>query len=125
MSRDWSRMYCADIVAGAYTREELASAGYSDAVEVTRPSDLSPRLRERLRGPIGDAHDMTADFDAAIKSARVEETKKSAKAADAASAAADAGSTDSDASVETASSLQPGPSASDGAVNHPSEEKAQ
>jgi hypothetical protein len=85
MSRDWSRMYCADIVAGAYTREELASAGYSDTVEVTRPSDISPRLRERLRGPVdGGAHDMAADIDAAIRSARVEDIKKSGRSSAAA-----------------------------------------
>jgi hypothetical protein len=110
MSRDWSRMYCADIVAGAYTREELATAGYSDTVEVTRPSDLSPRLRERLRGPTGDAHDMIADFDAAIKSARIEETKKTGKAS------AVAGGADGDTSVEAAPSPQQPPAQGDGAV---------
>jgi hypothetical protein len=107
MSRDWARMYCADIVAGAYTREELASAGYSDAVEVTRPSDLSPRLRERLRGPDTLAPDMTADIDAAIKSARVD-CKKTGRGP--------AGAADGEASVEAAPSPQQPPAQGDGAV---------
>jgi hypothetical protein len=76
MSRDWARMYCTDIVAGVYTREELIDQGFSD---VTQPSDLSPRLRERLAGPTG-AMDMSADIDAAIKSARVDEPKKTGTA---------------------------------------------
>ena len=109
MSRDWSRMYCSDIVAGAYTREELVSAGYSDTVEVTPPRDLSPRLRERLRGPIGDAHDMSADIDAAIKSARLSDKKSGV-------ASASAGATDGEASAETASSPSAAPSEGDGAV---------
>jgi hypothetical protein len=74
MSRDWARMYCTDIVAGVYTREELVEQGFSDVVT---PSDLSPGLRQRLRGPIGPT-DMTADIEAAIKSARVDGGKKPA-----------------------------------------------
>jgi hypothetical protein len=109
MSRDWARMWCADIVAGCYTKDELTQAGFAEAVEVKQISDMSPRLRERLRGPI-DAHDMTADFDAAIKSARVEETKKTGKAS------AAAGAADGDASVEAAPSPQQPPAQGDGAV---------
>jgi hypothetical protein len=71
MSRDWARMYCTDIVAGVYTREELIEQGFSD---VTTPSDLAPGLRARLRGPTGPT-DITADIDAAIKSARVDSKK--------------------------------------------------
>jgi hypothetical protein len=112
MSRDWSRMYCADIVAGAYTREELAKAGYTEVVEVTRPRDLSPNLRERLRGPISDT-DMNADIDAAIKSARVEPAKKSGVA----EPSARPGTADGDASVEAASPTgnAPSPTESDAA----------
>jgi hypothetical protein len=51
MSRDWARMYCSDIVAGAYTREELAKAGYE---ETEKLRDTSPRLTERLRGQTGE-----------------------------------------------------------------------
>lgn len=47
MSRDWARMYCTDIVAGVYTKDELVESGYED---VTRPTDMSSRLRDRLRG---------------------------------------------------------------------------
>jgi hypothetical protein len=112
MSRDWSRMYCADIVAGCYTREELADVGYSDAIEVKTPSDLSPRLRERLRGPI-EQHDITADIDAAIKSARVDVGKKSGVVS------ASAGATDGEASAATASSPSAAPSEGGGAVNDP------
>jgi hypothetical protein len=83
MSRDWARMYCTDIVAGVYTREELIEQGFTDVVQ---PSDLSPRLRERLRGPIGD-HDMSADIDAAIRSARVDSKKSGAASAPAGEAA--------------------------------------
>jgi len=96
MSRDWARMYCTDIVAGVYTRDELVEQGFSDVVA---PSDLSPGLRARLRGPIATT-DMTADIDAAIKSARVG-TKKSGKSA---------GTAEGDASAEAASSsLAPEP----------------
>ena len=108
MSRDWARMYCADIVAGAYTREELATAGYTDAVEVTRPADLSPRLRERLRGPDALATDITADIDAAIKSARVDGKKTGRRPP--------AGAADGEASVEAAPSPQQPPAQGDGAV---------
>ena len=118
MSRDWSRMYCADIVAGAYTREELVSAGYSDTVEITPPRDLSPRLRERLRGPTGDAHDMNADIEAAIKSARVNDKKSGV-------VSASAGATDGEASVETASSPSAAPSEGGGAVADQPKEQAQ
>jgi hypothetical protein len=110
MSRDWSRMYCADIVAGAYTREELASAGYADAVEVKTPSDMSPRLRERLRGPDAMAPDMTADIAAAIKSARVED-KKTGKGV-----SSTAGETGGETSVDAAPSSSTTPGVDDGAV---------
>ena len=110
MSRDWARMYASDIVAGVYTRDELVDQGFSD---VTTPSDLSPGLRARLRGPIGTT-DMTADIDAAIKSARVSD-KKSGKVAGAADGVM--------ASAEAASSPQ-SPAGGD-AVTHQPEEQAQ
>ncbi len=76
MSRDWARMYCADIVAGAYTREELDKAGFG-AVEVTQPSDLSPRLRERLSGQRGEGFSGAAAIDKALAEATPRERKKS------------------------------------------------
>ncbi|MET4017765.1 hypothetical protein BSZ19_04860 [Bradyrhizobium japonicum] len=121
MSRDWARMYCADIVAGAYSREELVGAGYTEVVEVTRPSDLPPRLRERLRGPDALATDMTADIDAAIRSARVEENpehKRSGKTIPAGQAADEVMP-----SAEAASSPPP-PAHGDGAatIDQPKEQ---
>jgi hypothetical protein len=51
MSRDWARAYCPDILGGVYAREE-----FPDAEEVRigpdRARDVSPKLAERLRGPV-------------------------------------------------------------------------
>jgi hypothetical protein len=74
MSRDWARMYCADIVAGVYTKDELIESGFED---VTRPTDLSPRLRDRLRGSTGEGFRQgTQSIDAAIAEATPVDTKK-------------------------------------------------
>lgn len=75
MSRDWARMYCADIVAGAYDRDELNNAGFT-AVEVTQPSDMSPRLRDRLSGQRGEGFAGTAAIDKALAEATPHERKK-------------------------------------------------
>ena len=106
MSRDWARMHAADIVAGCYTKDELAQAGFVEATEVKRISD-TPRLRERLRGPDALATDMTADIEAAIKSARVD-CKKTGRPP--------AGAADGEAPVEAAPSPQQPPAQGDGAV---------
>ncbi len=73
MSRDWSRMYCTDIVAGVYTREELEE---HDFVEVTRPQDLSPRLGQRLRGQTGEGFAGVKSIDEAIAEATPADRKK-------------------------------------------------
>jgi len=73
MSRDWARMYCADIVAGAYSRDELNDAGFED---VTQPTDMSPRLRERLRGQTGEGFAGISSIDAAIAEATPQDKKK-------------------------------------------------
>jgi hypothetical protein len=74
MSRDWARMYCTDIVAGVYTKDELVESGFA---EVTRPTDLSPRLRERLRGPTGEGFKQgTQSIEAALAEATPVEPKK-------------------------------------------------
>jgi hypothetical protein len=103
MARDFARVFFPDIIAGIYAREELP-----DAIDVTpepkSSPDVSPKLRERLRGPVSQI-DMSADIDAAIKSARVE-SKKSGPAS------AGAGTAESDASVEAAPS--PGRPPADG-----------
>lgn len=75
MSRDWARMYCADIVAGAYSREELDDAGFA-AVEVMQPSDMSPRLRERLSGQRGEGFAGAAAIDRALAEATPHDRKK-------------------------------------------------
>lgn len=68
MSRDWARFYCGDIVAGAYSKDELNEAGFEDT-EVTQPTDLSPRLRDRLSGPRGEGFAGMASIDKAIAEA--------------------------------------------------------
>jgi hypothetical protein len=80
MSRDWARMYCADIVAGAYTRDELDKAGFT-AADVVQPSDMSPRLRERLSGQRGEGFAGVASIDKAIAEATPQQKKKTVEAA--------------------------------------------
>jgi hypothetical protein len=75
MSRDWARMYCADIVAGAYTSDELHRAGFGEA-EVMRPSDMSPRLRDRLQGQRGEGFAGVASIDKALAEATPQDRKK-------------------------------------------------
>ena len=82
----------------------------SEFVRAEAAIDVSPKLRERLRGPTDLGHNMTADIDAAIKSARVDD-KKSGKGLSSV-----AGTADGDASVEAASSPQSPPAQGDGAV---------
>jgi hypothetical protein len=112
ISRDWARVFCPDIIAGIYARDELP-----DAIDVTperQARDVTPKLRERLRGPVGEGlgPDMAADIDAALKSARVPDTKKPG------GASATAGAADG-ASVKTAPSSAADP-AGDGAVTETS-----
>ncbi|MGY3130075.1 hypothetical protein ACVWZM_000757 [Bradyrhizobium sp. USDA 4501] len=110
MSRDWSRMYCADIVAGAYTRDELVNAGYTEVVEVQRVTDTSPKLRERLRGPVGEGFEHTkSSIDEAIAAATPADPKRSSKG-DA------SGPADATAPAETASSSDLPPAPDGGAV---------
>ncbi len=82
MSRDWARMYCTDIVAGIYSKEELIESGFE---EVTAPRDFSPRLRERLRGPVGEgfAHGSIKSIEEAIADATPGDSKSKKKTANA------------------------------------------
>lgn len=48
MSRDWARMYCPDIIAGMYGRDEMEDAGFTVASDTAK--DVSPRLAQRLSG---------------------------------------------------------------------------
>ena len=52
MSRDWARMYCPDVIAGMYGRDEMEDIGYSAASDLAK--DISPRLAQRLRGSASD-----------------------------------------------------------------------
>ncbi|WLA65487.1 hypothetical protein [Bradyrhizobium diazoefficiens] len=47
-SRDWARMYCPDIIAGMYGRDEMEDAGFTVASDAAE--DVSPRLAQRLSG---------------------------------------------------------------------------
>ncbi|KRQ99247.1 recombinase RecT [Bradyrhizobium valentinum] len=49
MSRDWARMYCPDVIAGMYGRDEMEDAGFTVASDIAK--DVSPKLSARLRGP--------------------------------------------------------------------------
>lgn len=72
MSRDWARMYCPDIIAGMYSREEMEDVGYTAVSDVAK--DISPKLAERLRaasnseGFVGEQ--TLQNIDAAINAAR-------------------------------------------------------
>jgi hypothetical protein len=78
MSRDWARFYCGDIVAGAYSKDELNESGFADADGVTQPSDLSPRLRERLQGQRGEGFAGALSIEKAIAAATPHDGKKKA-----------------------------------------------
>jgi hypothetical protein len=103
MSRDWARMYCTDIVAGVYSKDELADAEF---VEVTRPADLSPRVSQRLRGPIGEGFSGIKTIAEAIAEATPADGRKKKPVSDPPG--------DASGSAETAPSDPPAPA--DGAV---------
>lgn len=48
MSRDWARMYCPDVIAGMYGRDEMEDAGFTVASDLAK--DVAPGLAGRLRG---------------------------------------------------------------------------
>ena len=71
MSRDWARMYCPDIIAGMYGRDEMEDAGFTVASDAAK--DVSPRLAQRLSGnapPIGQAAIAAIDAHAATHAPR-------------------------------------------------------
>lgn len=81
MSRDWGRMYCPDILAGMFAKDELEEVGYSAASEVAK--DVSPKLAERLRiadeGFAGEAS--IQNIDAALNAARSEKPAETGETA--------------------------------------------
>ena len=78
MSRDWARFYCGDIVAGAYSKEELNESGFADSDNVTQPTDLSPRLRERLQGQRGEGFAGALSIEKQLAAATPQDGKKKA-----------------------------------------------
>jgi RecT family len=108
-SRDWARIHCPHILGGVYARDELEEA--EQHIGPDHAKDVSPTLRERLRGPVGEGFEHTkSSIEASIAAATTVDHKKSGKAT------ALAGPADGDASVETASSSQVPPAHGDGAV---------
>lgn len=77
-SRDFARVYCPDVIAGMYGRDEIEDykerfQGPQNAKDVSPASDLSPRLIDRLTGPKSDgfAQDQAIqNIDAAIAAAK-------------------------------------------------------
>jgi len=102
-SRDWSRINCPHILGGVYAREEMEEN--EDHVGPDQAKDVSPKLRERLRGPVGEGFEHTkSSIEASIAAATTVDHKRSGKASAVAGPAAD----EVMPSVEAASSsLQP------------------
>jgi hypothetical protein len=75
MSRDWARVFCPDVISGLYARDE-----FPDDEEVRigpdRARDVSPKLAERLRGPVAGGEGFAGKgkiaqhIDAAMNAAR-------------------------------------------------------
>jgi hypothetical protein len=78
-SRDWARMFCPDILGGVYARDELEEA--EQRVGPEHAKDVSPKLRERLRGPVGEGFEHTkSSIEASIAAATTVDHKRSGKA---------------------------------------------
>lgn len=74
MSRDWARMYCPDVIAGMYGRDEMEDAGFEVASDVAR--DVSPKLAHRLRGPTGEGFEHSkSSIEASIAAASTVDPK--------------------------------------------------
>jgi hypothetical protein len=99
-SRDFCRIYFPDILGGVYGLDEMEDAGARIGPDHAR--DVSPKLRERLRGPVGEGFEhIQSSIEASIAAATPTDRKKSS------GASVSAGSADSDASAEAASSPKP------------------
>lgn len=117
-SRDFCRIYFPDILGGVYGVDEMEDAGAR--IGPDRAKDVSPRLRERLRGPVGEGFEHTkSSIEASIAAASPVDRKKSGVVS------ASAGATDGEASAETASSPSAAPSEGGGAVADQPKEQAQ
>lgn len=102
-SRDFARVFCPDVIAGMYGKDEIEDhkehfQGPQNAKDVSPAvADISPRLKGRLTGPVGEGFKGAAalqDIEASIDAARPTESGvievKPAKMRGAASKAAEA-----------------------------------
>lgn len=81
-SRDFARVYFPDVLGGCYGVDEMVDVG-GNVVGPDATKDVSPNLRQRLRGPVGEGfeHERSAQsIEAAIASATVIDPKKPGKA---------------------------------------------
>jgi hypothetical protein len=109
-SRDWARINCPHILGGVYAREEMEEN--EDHVGPDHAKDVSPKLRERLRGPVGEGFEHTkSSIEASIAAATTVDHKRSGKAIPAGPAAAA-----DETSAEAASSPPQPPAPGDGAA---------
>ncbi|MEY9179681.1 hypothetical protein [Bradyrhizobium sp. USDA 313] len=109
--RDWCRIHCPDILGGVYAREEIEeNEGIAEAPMKDVSRDTSPKLRDRLRGPVGEGFEHTkSSIEEAIAAATPADPKRSSKG--------DAtGPADATAPAETASSSNVPPAPDGGAV---------
>ena len=113
-SRDWARMHCPHVLGGVYERAELEE----DYVGPDHAKDVSPKLRERLRGPVGEGFEHTrSSIEASIAAATPNKKTGRVSAPD--------GTAVGDASAEAAPSSHTAPSEGGGAVADQPEEQAQ
>jgi hypothetical protein len=71
MVRDWARVYCPDIIAGIYARDDFPEA---EDVKVVSDTRATPGLAARLRGPGGEGFGQA--IDASIAAAMTVDTRK-------------------------------------------------
>lgn len=110
-SRDWARIHCPDILGGVYAREEMDEAE-DQRVGPDNAKDVSPGLRARLRGPVGEGFEhVKSSIKASIAAATVIDHKKTGKVAASAGLPASG-----DALAEAASSSVSPPAQGDGAA---------
>jgi hypothetical protein len=114
-ARDYGRMNFPDVLGGVYSVDEMEDAGFRH-VGPDRAKDISPGLRERLRGPVGEGFEHTkSSIEASIQAATPVDRKRSGKAVPAEPAEAVAS-----AEAVPSSETVPG----NGAVTHQAEEQA-
>jgi hypothetical protein len=120
-SRDFARVYFPDILGGVYGVDEMEDAGAQ--VGPQHAKDVSPGLRERLRGPVGEGFQHSkSSIEASIAAATPVDEKKSGKAAPARPASQSAGGDAAPAGAASSSARPPGQGG--GAVSDQPKEQA-